>query len=247
MPKPKAILPPKWGSELLPSDNQWAKLRRYIPEPLQPDDEARLCEDIKAACSWLLSEQARLALGRRTAAAMQRPSESQPALLERLARHLRAAADDWKKIKELADSPDVRRGVIYDDRLSDIRQYDALEAMALDVERRLAGIRKLGEAEYVDDPWPIFVLKVAQCFREIGLRPTATGRIYDKGVAGKPTWFQEFMAALDKDLLGIKRLIGIDSEDKEYKRDHRAFYAEIAKVLGGYRNPGKARKQITGR
>jgi hypothetical protein len=245
---PKTISLPKQNRELLSfSDNRWAKLRCYIPEPLQPDDEARLCEDIKAACSWLLSEQARLALGRSTAAAMQKPSESQPALLERLAGHLRAAATDWKKITDLADIPHARRGVIYDDRLSDIRQYDALEAMAGDAERRLAGIRKLGEAKRVDDPWPIFVRKVAQCFREIGLRPTATGRVYDKGVAGKPTWFQEFMAALDKNLLGIKRLIGIVGEDKQYERDPRAFHAEIAKILGGYRNPGKARKQITGR
>jgi hypothetical protein len=241
MPKPKAILPPKWNSELFFSGNQWAKLRRCIPESLQPEKEARLRESIKAACDWLLAEEARLALGRRTAAAMRRPSERQPALLERLASHLRAAATDWEEITELADSPQARRGIIYDDRLSDIRQYDALEAMARDAERRLAGIRELGKAEYVDDPWPMFVRRVEQSFREIKLKPIATGRVYDnKG--GKPTWFQEFMAALDKNLLGYKRLIGIDCEDKQYERDHKAFHAEIAKVIGGYRDPGKARK-----
>jgi hypothetical protein len=281
MPK-KTILPPKRDRELFFSDSQWAKLRRYIPEPLPPEDEARLREDIRAACSRLLAEQARHVLGRRTAAAMQKPGKGQPALLERLANHLRAAATVWREIKQLPpDSADVvvmkllrelpreqvekmlgvnalselealldddslyvRRGVIYDDRLSDIRQYDALEAMARDIERRLAGIRKLGEAKRVDDPWPIFVRKVARCFREIDLRPTATGRVYDEG--GKPTWFQEFMAALDKNLLGYKSLIGIDPEGKQYERDPKAFHAEIAKVIGGYRNSGKARKQITG-
>ena len=89
---PKAILPPKWNWELFFSGNRWARLRRCIPEPLQPEDEARLREDITAACSWLLAEQARLALGTRTAAAIQKRGKRQPALLERLARNLRAAA-----------------------------------------------------------------------------------------------------------------------------------------------------------
>jgi hypothetical protein len=242
MPK-KTIPLPGWSSELFPSDNQWVRLCRCIPEPLQPEDESRLREGITAACSWLLAEQERLALGDRTAAAVQKPGKRQPAPLERLARHLRLAATAWKKLAELADSPHARRGVIYDDRLSDIRQYDVLEAMACDAERRLEGIRKLGESEYADDPWPTFVRKVAQCFWDIGLIPTATGRIYE---SGKPTWFQEFMAALDKDLLGIK-LISVDSEGNQKERDPRAFHAEIAKALGGYRTPGKARKQITGR
>jgi hypothetical protein len=243
MPK-KTIPLPGWSSELFPSDNQWVRLRRYIPDLLQPEDESRLREGIIAACSWLLAEQERLALGDRTAAAIQKPGKRQPAPLERLARHLRAAATAWKKLTELADSPHARRGVIYDDRLSDIHQYDALEAMACDAERRLEGIRKLGESEPVDDPFPAFVRKVAQCFWNIGLMPTVTGRIYE---GGKPTWFQEFMAALDKNLLGIKKLTGVDSEGRQKERDPRAFHAEIAKALGGYRTPGKAQKQITGR
>jgi hypothetical protein len=237
MPKPKAILPPKWNSELFPTDNQWARLRRYIPELLWPEDEARLRKGITAACSWLLTEEKRLALGRRTAAAMQKPGKGQPALLEVFRNHLRAAADSWKEITE--------RGVIYDDRLSDIRQYDVLEAMARDAERWVAGIRGLGEAEFVDDPFPTLVRKVAQCFREIGLRPTATGRVYDEG--GEPTWFQDFIVALDKNLLGYKKLIGINREGKQYERPDKAVHAEIAKAMGGYGNPGKARKQITGR
>jgi hypothetical protein len=243
MPR-KTIPLPRWSSsELFFTDNQWARLRCYIPKPLQPEDEALLREDIKAACSWLLTEQASLALGITTAAAMQKRGKRQPALLERLHNDLRAAATDWKEIKELADSFHVRRGVIYDDRVRDIHQHDALEEMARDVERRLAGIRELGEAEYVDDPWPVFVCGVAQCFREIRLDPTAMGRAYE---GGKPTWFQEFMLALDNNLLGYKRLVGIDREGKQKERDPKAFYAEIARILGGDRNPDKARKQITG-
>jgi hypothetical protein len=235
---------PGWSSELFPSDNQWVRLRRYIPGPLRPEDEARLREDIRAACSWLLTEQERLARGVRTHVAMQKPGNRQPALLESLADHLRAAATAWKKIMDLADSPQARRGIIYDDRLSAIRHYDALETMARDAERRLARIRKLGKAEYVDDPWPLFVRKVADCCRKIKPGPTATGRIYE---GGKPTWFQEFMFALDNNLLGYKRSIGIDREGKQKEHDPRAFYAEIAKAMGGYKNSGKARKQITGR
>ena len=101
---------------------------------------------------------------------------------------------------------------------------------AISVRQRFAGIRRLGKAKPVADPWPIFVRKVAQCFRKVGLRPTATGRVYE---GGKPTWFQGFMAALDKNLLGIKRLIGTDREDEQFERDHRAFYAEIAKAMRG--------------
>jgi hypothetical protein len=329
---PKTILPPKQGSELFFDDNIWAKLRGYIPKPLQPEDEARLREGITAACSWLLAEQARLALGIRTVAASKKRGKGQPALLELFIRHLRAAATIWEEIKESRSAPyrpcripdlvwevlknlkcerengmplsvqirklenemqvrerayniqvkngqmvrrhadhhiasmhqviDILREMsaapaalgrdvthanrlsdIHDDRLSDIRQYDALEAMARDAERRLAGIRKLGEAEY-DDPFPIFVRKVVQCFLEIGLRPTAKGRVYDEK-GGKPTWFQEFMLALNNNLLGIRRLIVIDSKGKQFERDPRAFYAEIAKAMSGYKKPGKARKQIT--
>jgi len=37
-------------------------------------------------------------------------------------------------------------------------------------------------------------------------------------------------------------LIGIDHENKQFERDPRAFHAETAKAMGGYGNPGKARK-----
>jgi hypothetical protein len=216
------------GRELLPfSDDRWARIASRIPEPLSAKTDAHLRSAVTACCSWLLTQELRLQEGVDTAAAM-RGGKRQPAPLERLAKGLRMAADAWAKV-----------GKIHDDRLGDIGIYENLEAMARDAERRLAEIRQLGESVRVAGPWPAFVRKIARCCREAGLTPTATGGVYENA---KPTWFQKFMVALDKNLLGSKHLLGIDSKDKQFERDHRAFYAAVAKALRGDGKPGKAQK-----
>jgi len=165
------------------------------------------------------------------------------------------AADGWAQI-----------GDIFDDRLSDIGRYralatkaqaaerraftgkrppaklaDCLAAMARDAERRLAGIRALGEPVTAPDPWPVFVRKVKRCCREAGLNPTATNRIYPSAWGTEPTWFQEFMVALDKNLLGSRNLVWTDPTDQQHERDPRASYAAVAAAMSGNKKPRKAR------
>jgi hypothetical protein len=167
----------------------------------------------------------------------------------RVARGLRMAADGWAQI-----------GDIFDDRLSDIGQYralatlaqaaeqrakngkhppatlsDRLTTMARDAERRLAGIRALGAPVTVPDPWLTFVRHVERCCRKAGLDLASTGRVYLSSWGIKPTWFQAFMAALDKNLLGGRNLVCADRE-----RDHTATYAAIAKARSGKNKPPKA-------
>jgi hypothetical protein len=228
---PKVILPanvPRRRELVLFSDDRWARITSPIPESLSAETDARLRAAITECCSWFLNQQAWLHEGAQSAAALQRPGKRQLASLERVAKGLRTAADAWATV-----------GEIHDDRLGDIGIYENLEAMARDAERRLAGIRQLGEPVKVDGPWPVFVRKIARSCRGVGLKPTATGGVYENA---KPTWFQKFMTTLDKNLLGSKHLLGIDREGKQFERDHRAFYAAVAKALGGYTKPGKARK-----
>lgn len=166
------------------------------------------------------------------------------------------AADGWAQI-----------GGIYDDRLSEIAQYRALatmaqaaehraitgkpapaslahrlESMAHDAERRLAGVRALGDSVTIPDPWPAFVREIARCCREVGLSPTVTGRVYRTADAIAPTWFQKFMAALDKNLLGSRKLVWTDHSDNQFERDHSATYAGVAKAMSGRTEAGKSRK-----
>jgi hypothetical protein len=215
--------------ELLFSDARWAGITSHIPDSLAAETDARLRSAVTACCSWLLTQEMRLQAGTDTAAAMRSPGKGQRAPFPQVAESLRTAADAWVKIGKR----------IYDDRLGDICIYQKLEAMARDTERRVAGIRKLGKPINVAPPWPVFVRKVARCCREAGLDPTATGRIYE---GAKPTWFQKFMAAIDKDVMGSRKLLGIDPTGEQFERDHRAFYAAVAKALRGDGGRGKARK-----
>src|SRR4029453_9758227 len=107
--------------------------------------------------------------------------------LEQLAAGLRTAANAWAKIG--------RR--IHDDRFSELQTFDGLEKLALDAERRLRGIRELGGAVNLESPWPTFVRGVAVACRAAGLRPTATGGVYDE-IKRKPSWFQEFIVAVNE-------------------------------------------------
>jgi hypothetical protein len=229
---PKAIVPDQQFQhrELLGFDNsRWTKIKRKIPKKLTAKINAALRADIAECCSQFLTQRRQLQIGIETARAMRSPGKRQLAALEQVAKGSRMAADGWKRIK----------GKIYDDRLSDISRFDKFEALARDAERRLASIRALGKPVTVPDPWPMFVRKIAQCCREAGLKPKATGRVYEKDDSGKhadPTWFQEFMAVLNENLLGD------EGRRKQLQHSRAAFYAEITKALRGDRKPGKARK-----
>jgi hypothetical protein len=208
------------------SDTRWASIKKHIPksEALTAEADAGLRREIMECCSWWLTERARLEEGQRSAAAMRSPGKRQPAPLERLAKGLRMAADAWKNI------PDF-----HDDRLSELRRFDDLEAMAQDAERRLTNFLKLGKPRTIESPWNEFVRKVADCWRREGIKPAVTGRVYDK-VSAEPSSFQRFMAALNDNLLGDQ---GKGRERSE--RTRAAFDAGIAKALRGGKT-GKAQK-----
>jgi hypothetical protein len=236
----KVILPEKVSRrhELQFSDERWARITSTIPKRLPAEIDARLRSAVMACCSWFLTQQAHLQEGAATAAAMRKPGKRQLAPLERLVNGLRMAADAWKEISKLDDSRTAgnRRYKIHDDRLGDIGMYEDLEAMARDSERRLAGIRQLGKPITMIGPWPVFVRKVAQCFRQIGITPTVTGRVYSSSWGTRPSWFQKFMAELNENLLGD------EGKGKQLKYSRPAFYAEVAKTMRGDRKPDKARK-----
>jgi hypothetical protein len=219
---PRVILPEidfRTREPLSFSDARWARITSAIPQPLSAEADARPRSGVMRCCSWLVTQQAQLQEGEATAAAV-RGGKKQPAPLERLARGLRMAADAWPKVRQ-----------INDDRLGDIRIYENLETMARDAERRLAGIRKLGKPVTITSPWPEFVRSIARCCRAAGLKPTATGRTYEHG---KPTWFQEFAAALNENLLGN------EGKGRQLKYSRAAFYAEIAKAMRGVSKQGDA-------
>jgi hypothetical protein len=238
MPKHKVLVPPFSSApskELaLFSDERWASIKEFIPEVLSVDADARLRTAVMACCSWFLTQNARVQEGQQTAVAIRDPGKRQLAPFKRMAKSLREAADAWKAVGK----------AVHDDRLSELREYDRLELMAQDAERRLQGFRRLGDPIHVADPWPEFVCRIADSCRKAGLNPTATGRGYDEKNS-KPSWFQRFVAALDKNLLGSRNLLGVNGKGEQVERDHRAFYAGIAKAMSGYGKPGKARKQIT--
>ena len=224
------VIPPPQNSyrrncELLPgptTERRWIRVRRHIPKTLSDGDDAELYGAIIKCCSRYLTQQARLVAGMQSMAAVRKSGGKGVAPLAQLAAHLRAAADIWPSIQAM-----------HDDRLGNIGLYDKLEVMAQDSARRLAMLRKMKPAT-AEDPWPRFVVDVARACRGAGLDPTATGRVYEDS---KPTWFQQFMGELDQQLLGSKNLVWNDQE-----RDHRAFYAGIAKALRGDKKLGNPLK-----
>jgi hypothetical protein len=211
---PKAVLPADFfrGIALASiSDERWRRLASHVPVTLSAEADARLRSAILECCSWFLTQQERLCEGQATAAVLRR-SGKRPAPFERLVKGLRMAADAWKEINQI--------GAFHDDRRSDLRRLDDLEILAKDAERRLARLRSFGQPKTEEPYWREFVRKIARCCRQQGLNPTVTGRVYEHA---KPTWFQEFMAALDKNLLGSKRLVGLNRKGQQFERDHTAL------------------------
>lgn len=184
-------------------DNIWARIRAVIPQPIEPEAEARLRTDIMDCCSWLRTQGARLGEGKKNAKAVQRPNKGQLSERERLAKGLRMAADAWTVI-----------GGVHEDRLG---FYKNLEAMAQEQECRLAQ-----EPAMADDPWPMFVRKVAHCCRQAGLTIKRTGRVYENA---KLPWFQKLMATIQSELLG--------KYGKPSTQSPQAFAAAITHALRG--------------
>jgi hypothetical protein len=202
-------------------DDRWARIRSQIPQTLSAKVEARLRTDIMECCSWFLTQRAQLQRGTETAAATQGRGKHEVAPLERLLKALKKTAAARDEVSKILDD---RRGI-----------YETLDLMIWDLESRLTL-----KPVTVLDPFPEFVCKVAVCLRNAGLKPTATGGVYEHA---KPSWFQQFMAALDKELLGSRNLLSFDDRTgKQFENDHRAFYAEIAKAHHGYKKAGFARK-----
>ena len=197
------------GTQLIGiSDAQWSRIAACVPDA---GAAAQLRGPVLRCCSAYLTERSMIERSSATAAAVRRPGKRQLAHLEQLAESLRRAAGAWSKLDRK----------LYDDRLSDIRMFDGLETLAADAERRLQGIGKLGKPTELENPWPQFVRSVAECCRQVGLKPTATGAIYDER---KPnaSWFQQFVVAINDNLLG----------DQGGRRHSRAAqFAEIAKAL----------------
>lgn len=208
---PKVILPAERFRSvglLTISEARWHRLLSHIPGDHSPEMDARLRDGVLDCCAWLLTEQRRLSEGEATAAALRSPGTRQRSQFQRLADGLRTAADAWREM-----------GDVHNDRLSDWSRFEALESMAKDIERRLEGLQAI-PAQSIDGPWRAFVRKVADAFEREGLAPTATGRVYEDDA--RLTWFQEFMAALQHEVLGIN---GRPSNSAE------AFATEIAKAL----------------
>lgn len=216
----KGIAPPELLSTsglVAISDERWAAITSCLPEPLANERSEQLRGAVLDHCSAYLTARSANERAAATAAAMRPPGKRQRANFEQLAQGLRNAANAWAKI-----------GCnIHDDRLSDLRIYDGLEALAVDAARRLSGIRQLGNPVRLEDPWAGFVRGIAASCQNMGLRPTATGRGYEQG---KPSWFQAFVVAINDSLLG----------DLGGRRHGKAAqYAKIAQALGDVK-PGKA-------
>jgi hypothetical protein len=190
-------------------DNIWAKISCHIPSELSAAADAQLRAGVGDCVGWLLTQGNRIQQGRKLAA--------NTARIKRLAKKLQSAKDDLAKVGSIQDADnalDHRRGLD--------RGLDALAGGAAELAAR--------KSVAVPQPWPEFVRKLARCCRDVGLKPIATGRGYE-GV--EPTWFQNFVLAIQRELLG---------DDGRKPHSPEAFAAEIAVALRGEKNSRKSRK-----
>jgi hypothetical protein len=193
---------------------RWANMRRRVPElPAEKDDELR--DAISIACGGYLTRRGAVEMGEANAAALSGGAK-ELSEFERFAKALRVAASSWEAL----------RGV-YDDQLSDVRRFDELADMAADADRRLAALRALGEPTPIaGTPWRHFVGSLFKVCRRLDLKPTVMNRLYDDETA-KPTWFQEFVLAVNDHLLG----------EQGYKAaSTNAFHAETVAAVRAVRS-----------
>jgi hypothetical protein len=201
---------------------RWEKIKTTLPSGLSPEKEGALRDGIFRFCDIFVSALRLRDEGAATAVAIRKPAGKQPAPLESFAKHLLAAAAVWPLIKGLQDD---HLGPL-SDHLGSRSEYGSyLEALANDAQRRLKGLQSI-EATKPAPVRDIFVRNIAECCRAAGLNPIAHGRAYEEG--STPTWFQEFVAAINDHLLGLQGWGAADA-------DKRALFADIAKVMRGYR------------
>jgi hypothetical protein len=218
MPVVKAIVPERHfrSSELsFIDDDLWNRLQKHLPETLTATAAACLRDDVLECCSWFLTENGRFKEGRRAFAARHS--------VEQLAKGLRMAANAWVDIGKL---PDVRAAYI--------SRNDDLEKMAGEAERQRVAFRAFDPKD-MTRPWEAFVRKVAKCCRKAGLEPGVTGRVYEENA--HPTWFQKFIIALNRDLLGSE-----GPWPNSRSASDQAKAASVVLAMRGDRNRGKARK-----
>src|SRR5262249_44807555 len=82
------------------SDDRWAEIKQHSPEPLSAEADTRLRDAITGCCSRYLQQRAHFQESVGAAAAV-RAGNKRPALLEKLAKELRAAANTWAKIGKI--------------------------------------------------------------------------------------------------------------------------------------------------
>jgi hypothetical protein len=203
------------GRELLGfGDSVWAKISCHIPHgQLSAAANAQLRACVSDCVSWLLTQQSRIREGRELATPGRRREAKQ------LAKCLRSAANALSENRPIHGADNV---------LDHRRGTKRLETMAESAERDAD--RK---PVTVPSPWPVFVRKLAQCCRDVGLNPTVTGRVYQSSWGIRPTWFQNFVRAVQDELLG---------DDGKKPHSPAAFAAEIAAALRGEKNSRKPRE-----
>jgi hypothetical protein len=229
------------------SDGQWSRIVAELPNELPEDIEANLRERVIRCCNRYLARRRVWLRDVVTFAAMQaEPGKRAP--FEKLVAGLQMAAAAWAQITDVyyahrlggrpqpdsvainasdeTVSPDAAAqfgGVFHDNRLGDASKYVELTEMVRGAERQLQGLRDLGEAVGVVNPWDDFVRDLRSAAQAVGLPPvTASGAIYEE--TGTATWFQKFAVAVDENLVGERRLV-------ERPRGLNATYAAIAAAL----------------
>jgi hypothetical protein len=212
----RRVVPGDAGSSSVSfSAERWSKIAAVLPGPVKDSD--RLREHIVDCCNAYLSGVRAAQRGGATVDAITRGGGKQPAPLERLVSQLKAAQETWDGIRDMHDD---HLGL-----LSDLD--DLLPRMIVDAERRLAILRS-SDRETVSIKFPL-IRDLAHCLKTLGYRPTATGQIYG---SGKPTWFQQFVQAINDSILGAQGW-GAPASYSE-----NALYADVAKAMSGYEKPG---------
>jgi hypothetical protein len=209
------VLPPDHSRsvELTFSQARWQGIVSVIPIALDDSKENFLKVRVSKCCNNYLSLVRLQDEGATTAAALRKPAGKQSAPLERLSKHLKAAALTWSEIDGM-----------HDDRLGPLSDLGSqLAAMASDAERRLKKLRSMRPAKPARAR-TLLIRGLVKCCRDAGLNPSVSGRVYENA---SPTWFQEFVAALNDNLLGARGWGAPES----YTRN--ALFAEVAKALRG--------------
>ena len=199
---------------------RWIKIRMTIPGELPPEKEGALREGILRFCNMFLAAIKLRDAGASTVRAITAPASKQLAPLDSFAKHILAASAAWSSIKGLHDD---RLGPLSDHLgpRSDFGPY--LEALANDARRRLKQLRSIEPTK----PAPVrdfLVRNIAECCRAAGLNPTSHGRNYEEGAA--PTWFQELIAAVNDQILGLQGWGAADA-------DKRALFADVTRAMRG--------------